>query len=145
MVDLRQLQEEYHQVTEDKLTIGALVETVLGEEDGLILSGLRKQRTKKMVVVGIDKDEALCFGSVLVNSLMNPRSEYSDEYLQAQYLIKKENYPDFLEYDSYVDCAILFSIPVQKLLRGKYFGILNDDDRRGIFEVLETTETLTTK
>ena len=34
-VDLRLLQQEYHTVTEEKLKVGALIETVLGEDDGL--------------------------------------------------------------------------------------------------------------
>lgn len=86
----------------------------------------------------------MCFGSVLVNSEMNPQADYSPEYLRAQYLIHKDDYPDFLDYDSYVDCAVVFALPAGKLLAGKYFGELTEEDRKGIFDILETTDTLTT-
>lgn len=55
------------------------------------------------------------------------------------------NYPDFLKYDSYVDCGMLFFIPLKKLLEGEYFGKLTEADLQGIFDILNTTETLTMK
>lgn len=145
MKDLRELQAEYHTVTEEKLIVGALVETVLSEEDGLVFKDNRTSKPKKIIIVGTDRECAICFGSILVNTNMSPQAEYSDEHLAAQYLLKKENYPDFLKYDSFVDCAKVFSIPIKKLLSGQYFGQLNEEDIAGIFEILETTETLTTK
>lgn len=41
---------------------------------------------------------------------MSPKAAYSDEYMSAQYLIKQDDYPDFLDYDSYVDCGELFAL-----------------------------------
>ena len=35
-MNIEELQEEYRTVTPDKLEVGALIETVLGEDDGLI-------------------------------------------------------------------------------------------------------------
>lgn len=55
------------------------------------------------------------------------------------------SYPEFLKYDSYVDCGMLFSIPLEKLMEGEYFGSLTDSDLQGIFDILKTTETLTNK
>ena len=60
-------------------------------------------------------------------------------------LLHQSDYPEFLKYDSYVDCGMLFSIPLKKLLDGEYFGTLTDIDLQGIFEILKTTETLTNK
>ena len=37
-------------------------------------------------------------------------SDYSSEHLSAQYELSAENYPSFLEYNSYVDCGELFEI-----------------------------------
>lgn len=139
------MQDDYRKVTVTKLEAGAMVETVLGEEDGLTLKPGKTSRNKKLVVVGVDKVDDLCYGSVLINSAMNPRSSYSDAFLSAQYLLKPENYPDFLTHESFVDCAKVFSFPLSKLLNGSYFGVLNEDDRVGIFEILETTDTLSTK
>lgn len=144
-VDLRLLQQEYHTVTEEKLKVGALIETVLGEDDGLVFTDGRTSKPKKLIVIGIDKDLALCFGSVLINTKLNPRAAYSDEFMSAQYMLLAENYPNFLQYNSYVDCAKIFTIPQAKLMEGQYFGDLTEDDLAGIFEILETTDTLTTK
>ena len=76
---------------------------------------------------------------------MSPKAAYSDSFLSAQYLLHQTDYPEFLKYDSFVDCGMLFAIPLKKLMDGEYFGILTSQDLQGIFEVLKTTETLTNK
>lgn len=76
---------------------------------------------------------------------MSPKAEYSDSFLSAQYLLRQTDYPEFLDYDSFVDCGMLFSIPLEKLLKGEYFGKLTGKDLNGIFETLRTTDTLTGK
>ena len=40
---------------------------------------------------------------------------------------------------------MLFSIPLEKLMKGEYFDTLTDSDLHGIFDILKTTETLTSK
>ena len=148
-MNLRELQAKYiaeeRQVTKEKLTIGARVRTTLSTDDGLNLTDGRKEKPKKLVVVGFDRDKETIYGSVLVNSEMNLRAGYSEEYRAAQFLLSKETYPEFLRYDSYADCGVIFAIPVEKLLSGEYFGTLTEDDLRMIFDILETTDTLTTK
>lgn len=148
-MNLRELQAKYiaeeRQVTKEKLKIGALVRTTLSSDDGLNLTDGRKEKPKKLIVVGFDRDKETIYGSVLVNSEMNPRAGYSEEYLAAQFLLSQEKYSDFLRYDSYADCGVIFAIPVEKLLSGEYFGTLTEDDQRMIFDILETTDTLTTK
>ena len=144
-MDLRELQKEYATVTEEKIKVGTLIETILGEEDGLVLNQKRKSKPKKLVITGVDKQANCCYGSVLVNTRISPKAKFSAEYLSSQYLIKQEDYPSFLKYDSYVDCGMLFSFPLDKLLKGTYFGELTEDDLANIFEILETTDTLSTK
>ena len=120
---LSELQEEFwrkeHEVTEERLVRGALILAILSEEDGLTFNNGRTSKPKRLVVIGIDKRQELCYGSVLVNTKMNPRASYSDEFLSAQYLLQQKNYSDFLDYDSFVDCGVIFSIPLQKLKSGK--------------------------
>lgn len=148
-MNLRELQAqhraEYRQVTKEKLQVGSLIRTTLSVDDGLNLTDGRMEKPKKLIVVGFDKNKDTIYGSVLINTDMNPRSAYSDEYLAAQFLLARDTYPEFLRYDSYADCGVLFAIPVEKLLSGEYFGELTDDDQKGIFDILETTATLTTK
>ena len=142
---LSELQEEFwrkeHEVTEERLVRGALILTILSEDDGLTFNNGRTSKPKRL----IDKRQELCYGSVLVNTKMNPKASYSDEFLSAQYLLQQKNYSDFLDYDSFVDCGVIFSIPLQKLKSGKYYGLLNEEDLSSIMDILETTDTLSTK
>jgi len=144
-MDLRGMQADYQRVTEEKLVVGALVETDLSEEEGLVLKNGRTSKLKKIIVIGYDRTTQCCYGSVLINSKMNPRSDYSDEFLEAQYQLVPDDYSNFLRYPSYVDCAKVFSFPLNKLLAGKYYGCLNDVDKKGVLDILETTDTLSTK
>lgn len=105
----------------------------------------RTEKPKRLVIIGVDRINSVCYGSVLVNTNQNPRASYSVEYLTAQYMLAQEDYPEFLDYDSFADCGVLFSIPIAKLVNGEYFGKLNETDLKNVFEILETTETLSTK
>ena len=148
-MDLRELQVEYlhqqRQVTDERIAVGALIRTMLSETDGLVFKNGRTEKPKRLVVIGVDHEQALCFGSVLVNTKLNPKAQYSAEYLSAQYELKQENYPEFLDYNSFVDCGELFSIPVERLKQGEFFGFLTDEDRNGIFDLLETSDIFSTK
>ncbi len=90
-MDLRELQKTYldnlRKVTEDKLEIGSLVRTVISIEEGLVFKDGRKQKPKKLVIIGVDKVKKVCYGSVLVNTKMSPKAAYSDSFLSAQYLL----------------------------------------------------------
>ena len=147
-MDLRELQAAYlkelRQVTKEKLKRGALIRTVVSKEEGLVLVG-RTEKPKLMVIVGYDQTSEIYYGSVLVNSKMNPRAAYSVDYLAAQYMLKREDYPEFLSHDSFADCGVLFAIPTEKLLKGEYYGELNVEDQKGIIQILTTTDTLTDK
>lgn len=137
-MDLRELQKAYLdnllKVTEEKLEIGSLIRTIISIDEGLVFKDGRNQKPKKLVIIGVDKVKKVCYGSVLVNTKMSPKSAYSASFLSAQYLLHQTDYPEFLKYDSYVDCGMLFSIPLEKLMEGEYFGTLIDSDLQGIFE-----------
>ena len=135
-MDLRELQDSYlrneRAVIDEKIVPGALILTMLSTDDGLVLKN-RKSKSKRLIIIGVDRKNNICYGSVLVNTNMNLKATYSHEYLSAQYLLKAVDYPEFLRYDSYADCGELFSIPVSKLYSGEYF------------DILETTDILSTK
>lgn len=147
-MDLRVLQDEfmadYRKVTKEKLQPGALIETNFTDEEIIIRDG-RKQKPKKLIIIGYDKENDTYYGSIFINTNMNPKSGLSPEFFASQYLIRKENYDSFLRYDSYVDCAGIIACSTEKLLSGDYYGTLNDEDQTNIWNILETTETLTTK
>lgn len=76
-MDLRELQKTYldnlRKVTEDKLEIGSLVRTVISIEEGLVFKDGRKQKPKKLVIIGlasimkkdIDTGKLLVFGALI--------------------------------------------------------------------------------
>ncbi len=132
-------------VTEELLVQGALIETILGEEQGLKFADGRHSKPKKMIIVGIDKTNRCCYGTVLINTKINSLANLSQEFLDSQYILKQEKYPKFLRYDSYVDCAMIFPIPFSILESGRYFGTLAEEDFEIILNILETTTVLSTK
>lgn len=147
--DIRKLQAEYikdlRKVTPDKLVRGALVEAIGSSEDGFVFTDGRNQKTKKFIIIGVDKIYQEFYGVLVINSDMNPKAGYSDEYLSAQYKLYQENYADFLRYDSYADCSVIMRLPLERLLNGEYYEKLSDEDFKGVFEILETSDILTTK
>lgn len=70
-MDLRELQQSYlhneRMVTEDKVIPGALILTTLSTDDGLVLSH-RTSKPKRLIIIGVDKHNDICYGSVLVNT-----------------------------------------------------------------------------
>lgn len=138
-MDLRELQANYlakeREVTDKRIQQGALILTVLSEEDGMVFKNGRTGKPKRMIIIGVDTANDICYGSVLVNTKMSPKPRFSDEYLSAQYMLSQKDYPEFLDYDSYADCGELFSISIRKLKQGVYFGILKDKDMRGVMDI----------
>lgn len=134
----------FRQVTREKLQPGALIETNFTEEEIIIRDG-RHKKPKKVIIIGYDNENDTYYGSVFINTRMNPNAGFSPEFFASQYMIKKENYDTFLRYDSYVDCAGIIACSTEKLLSGDYYGTLNEEDHKNIWDILETTDTLTTK
>ena len=145
MTSLEKLQLQFREVTKEKLKPGALLITTLTPHDGLILNNNKNPRKKRLVVIGVDKNSEKVYGSVLVNTHLSPMSEYSAEHLAAQYELSSDVYPSFLRYNSYIDCGELFEIDIDKLLSGEYHGELTEEDKQAVWDILETTDTLTTK
>ena len=102
-----------------------------------------RQVTKEKLTIGALVRTTLSTDDGL--NLTDGRKEKPKKLVAAQFLLSQETYPEFLRYDSYADCGVIFAIPVEKLLSGEYFGTLTEDDQRMIFDILETTDTLTTK
>ena len=148
-MDFRELQDSYkaanRKVTEDKIAIGGLFRAVLTIGDGLKFKDGRTQKPKRMIIVGIDRENKTCYGTVLVNTNIAPAANFSPQYFATQYCLRQTDYPEYLDYDSYVDCGMLFAISFETLKSGEYFGVLNSNDLDSVFEILETTKTIPTK
>lgn len=70
-MDLRELQKAYldnlRQVTEEKLEIGSLIRTIISVDEGLVFKDGRKQKPKKLVIIGVDKLKKVCYGPQIRN------------------------------------------------------------------------------
>lgn len=73
-MDLRELQDSYlrneRAVTDEKIVPGALILTILSTDDGLVLKN-RTSKPKRLIIIGVDRMNNICYGSVLVNTNMN--------------------------------------------------------------------------
>lgn len=73
-MDLRELQDSYlrneRAVTDEKIVPGALILTILSTDDGLVLKN-RTSKPKRLIIIGVDRKNNICYGSVLVNTNMN--------------------------------------------------------------------------
>ena len=76
-MDLRVLQDEFmkefRKVTREKLLPGALIETNFTDEEIVIKDG-RKQKPKKIIIIGYDKDNDTYYGSIFINTKINPKA-----------------------------------------------------------------------
>ncbi len=144
-ISLEELQADYHHVTLDKIVPGALIRTIISTEEGLVFKDSRTEKPKRLIIIGVDRQRQICYGSVLVNTKPNPNVRFSSQFLNTQYIVRRENYIDFLDYDSFADCAQVFSIPMSKILSGEYFGTLNEIDFLAVMDMLRNNKTMTIK
>lgn len=78
-MDLRALQDDYmkefRKVTREKLLPGALIETNFTDEEIVIKDG-RKQKPKKVIIIGYDKDMILITGVCSLTPRLIPRLKF---------------------------------------------------------------------
>lgn len=78
--------KEFRKVTREKLLPGALIETNFTDEEIVIKDGRKqkpKPKPKKVIIIGYDKDNDTYYGSVFINTKINPKAEISGEVLAS--------------------------------------------------------------
>ena len=132
------------EVTEERLQPGALVVTRIGEP--AITTKYGKKDLKKLIIIGQDKEQGIAYGVVVVNTKkrysIDTNAEYTKDFKKAQLKLREKQYTDFLEYDSYINCAKIVPIPVEDLKAGEYRGNLDKNDHKRIFEKLRRATTI---
>lgn len=129
---LAQLKADLHNETTVKssadLKVGDIVYLEMDENDGLTLRNGYATRRKYVVIVGKNEKGKLV-GSLIVNSKITPfkRSSVMSQY---QYLLRQSDYPQILNYDSWLDCTELFELDYDKIVavEGELKGRLTDID-----------------
>lgn len=92
-----------------------------------------------MVVAGA-KSNAKEICAVLINS----DNDYSasPDWQAEQYLIRKEDYPEFLEHDSWIDCTDSKELKVKKIIakKAEKKGRLNSQDLANVMKHLKEND-----
>lgn len=95
-----------------RLSKGDIVEMELDENDGITLDGQYETRRKYIVIIGVTSKGDI-YGAYLINSEIN-FIKNNDIMKNYQYILLKDDYPELLKYDSYLDCSELFPINKKK-------------------------------
>ncbi|MBR5982728.1 MAG: hypothetical protein IK025_03265 [Bacteroidales bacterium] len=88
---------------------------------------------KKMFVIIGENDKSV-FGFFFINSNINKYIQDRQVLLDMQCILKRANYPDILEYDSFLDCHEIKTFDKQTLIAGydngtiAHIGNLIEDD-----------------
>lgn len=144
------LEKENARVTADKLVPGALVVSRFGET--YITTKYSEKDVKKTIIIGVDKEKQCCYGLVFINTRPryqnSPNAEYTKDFAKGQLVLRSSQYGEnicgkkFLDYDSYINCSNITSIPFEVLEKGTYYGKLNKHDYTRIFNKLRKSTTI---
>jgi hypothetical protein len=142
---LQQENKEKEVVTESSFSIGTILYMVLDQNDGITPKYGYSDRKKYFIIIGFTP-EGNAVGSLLINSDINPHVIRTEELISCQYPVKKADYPDVLEYNSYIDCSEIFEIRKEKIMtEGAVKGHLTEQDKELVINFLKETEVITTK
>lgn len=114
----------YRKLVTANISIGDIYTVPMNEENGITPKNGALFRPKFFIVLGVD-DEGTIYGGVIINSGINKNIHITKQ--DYHYPIRKQDYP-FLKYDSYISCAEIKPLSLEKLLRGTYAGNLRNDD-----------------
>lgn len=123
----------------DDLKVGTVVYVEMDKNDGLVLKEGYPTRLKYVVVAGAKTNrKEVC--AILVNS----DADYSDapDWKAEQYPLLQSNYPGFLDYNSWMDCADPKILTVKKLKakKAKISGNLIQSDLDAVMKKLKESD-----
>lgn len=127
--------------TINNIRVGDIIYITLSRKDGLIVKWPHKTRRKYIVILGHDSD-TLFLGYLLINSKSN--KQRFPAISSSQYLLKRNIYPNILNYDSWLDCSEIFEIEISnfnyKIIRKA--GQLTIQDLAGVLDLLKSSELI---
>jgi len=132
----------YPAISEVQLCKGTIAYLPLGSEEGLIVTGGYKYRNKYIVIVGITENEFVV-GSLLINTKAH---DATPELGACQFPLEQKDYPEILDYKSWLDCSQLFRIEKNKMLRHAQFcGSITEKDSSLLFSYLHESTMLSNR
>lgn len=140
-----QMDDERRIKTKNDLKVGDIIEMEMDAKDGLTLNDGYDTRRKFVVIVGKTSNGDI-FGAYLINSRIDFRKR-NEEMMKYQYPMLQKNYPEMLEYDSWLDCTDLFDLKKRKIVarKAKHISHLTGEDEINIKEIMLNSELITEK
>ncbi len=106
------------------ISVGDVFAARMNESNGITPKDGYNSRRKFFVVLGITED-GFVYGGVVVNSQINKNTEPAKKMLQ--YPLDENKY-DFLEHNSFVNCAELKTLTLEQLLKAECIGKIIQED-----------------
>ncbi|MBO7595943.1 MAG: hypothetical protein J6T70_02750 [Bacteroidales bacterium] len=123
----------------DDLHVGDIVYVELDKNDGLVLNGKYVTRLKYVVVAGAKSNaKEICV------ALINTSNDYSNDpdWKSEQYLLHQSDYPEILDYDSWLDCTDVKELLFRKIKSKDAIikGRLNSNDLARVMITISESE-----
>lgn len=129
------------QFSERQITVGSVIKCMTDQTD--------PPKEKRFIIVGISNDN-IAVGSVFINSELNISINWSQRFKDLQIPLESHS-REYLEWDSYVDCARLYEWTYQELQTilesdpGTVIGELDSNDQALIIGSLKSATTISPK
>ncbi|WP_334166624.1 hypothetical protein [Phocaeicola paurosaccharolyticus] len=130
----------YKRITKEQIASRNIVYLAMNRSNGLTLRNYNS-RNKYVVIVSVI-DETHIVGSLLINT--DPNIE-NTQIGDQQYPLSTNDYPDALDYKSWLDCSLLFEIEISQIETGYHAGYINQRDWGYIVETLKNSPTISNK
>lgn len=111
-------------VVRSGISVGDVFAARMDKSNGITPKEGYNSRRKFFVVLGITED-GFVYGGVVVNSQINKNTEPAKKVLQ--YPLDENKY-DFLEHNSFVNCAELKTLTFEQLLKAECVGKIIQED-----------------
>ncbi|GAB6011774.1 hypothetical protein [Viscerimonas tarda] len=132
-------------ITDNSFKVGNILKMSFDKSDGIVLKDGYEQRNKYFVVLGEIPNDCIV-GAFFINSIINVNAINTKELLNCQFPLKEKDYPNILEYDSFLDCSDLLEISKIKIKNiGAEIGKLTESDKNLVIDHVEKSEVLTPK
>ena len=114
------------------------------------VSDTNPPKEKRIIIIGIDNTEKYV-GVILFNTAINWKAISTIELAKLQYYLTKEDNPEILQWDSYIDCSDLFEFTkeelVESLIRNpeNVLGEIKQEDFEEVIKLVKISPKITTK
>jgi hypothetical protein len=123
-------------VTSASFEVGKILKMNMTKEEGLVIKDDFQTRLKYFVIIGQTADNGIV-GVFLVNSKEDTKA------MDYQFPLYEKDYPYILEYDSYLNCNIIFKLDKVKVYNEALeIGQLTEKDLNLVIHIIKTSDAI---